>query len=336
MCVPTKRYSKRLIANEITREINVYVGDMTKTDQYYDLVLCSAFKNIYDASVPSFIKSLHDSDISVERLSQNPEKNGKDFGFWVSKKCSSSFFDRLCCFEFLPAPFYGNGTNFRAVFDFFITMLTYDNSFNFKSIATPILGTNNVGLSQKQVIPIILQTALQCFINNNNLKEFSIYCLSEETAKNVDDALTTILKKPFDLFISYPHAKEADMMAICSSMENRAIKIWTDQRLKGGDEFDDIIANAIDKSKVFMLIWSEETEESPYCIKELEYALDLDKRIIPLRYSKKLDGGTEIGKRIGRRNWLDSDKYTLEQLIQNVEAVLKDIKTIYEESVVED
>lgn len=335
--MPEKRYSKRLIANEIRREINVYVGDMTKTDQHYDLVLCSAFKNTYAPTNHSFIQSLYYSGVNVEMLSRDPDKNGKDFGFWISKKVESSFFDRLCCFEFMPARIYGEGTNFRAVFDYFITMLTYDTQYKFESIATPILGTQNVGLSQKQVVPIMLQTALQCFLNNNYLKEFSIYCLSEETASMVNNTLTTILKKPYDIFISYPHAKESEMVAISDAIEKKQLKIWTDKKhLKGGDEFDDVIANAIDQSKVFLFLWYEETEESSYCGKELEYALDLNKRIIPYRCSKKLDGSTEMGKKIGRRNWLDADKYDYEELSESIKTVLHDIKTIDREGIVEE
>ena len=329
-------YSKRLIANGIRRKINVYVGDMTKTDQYYDLILCSAFKGIYDVEHVSLVQSLYLAGINVNELSQHPEKNGKDFGFWISEKTNAPFFDRLCCFEFMHAFFYGAGTSFREVFDYFITMLTYDKQFNFKSIASTLLGTNHIGLSKKQIIPILLQTVLQCFLTNNHLVDFSIYCKHEDEAKMINDVLKTILKKTYDVFISYPHAREKDMNDISLSMKKHELITWSDKRLKGGDEFDDIIAKAIDDSEIFFLIWSEETEESSYCIKELEYALDLNKKIIPLRCSQKLNGGTIIGKKIGRRNWLDYDKCSFESLTQNVKSVLLEIKETNKTNIVEE
>ena len=325
--MPYKKYSKRLIANEIRREINVYVGSMVETDKHYDLVLCSAFKNSYEPIGRSFIESLYRVGVSVEELSKAPAKNGKDFGFWISKKVNSSFFDRLCCFEFLPAEYYAERAGFREVFDYFITFLTYDTQYCFKSIATPLLGTKNVGLSKKQIVPIILQTALRCFVISNHLREFSIYVLDEDDAKMFNDCLITLLKKPYDIFISYPHSRTDEMLNISSTMEKHNIVTWTDKkRLKGGDDFDDVIANAIDRSKIFLFLWSKETEESIYCGKELEYALDLNKRIIPYRFSKSLDGNTPLGKRIGGRNWLDVDEYDYEELARNIELILHDIK----------
>lgn len=322
----TKKYCKRLIANEIRREINVYVGDMTKTDQHYDLVLCSAFKNVYKPINQSFIESLYHAGVNVDELARSPEKNGKDFGFWISKKVDSSFFDRLCCFEFAKSTEYGKGNNYRAMFDFFITLLAYDTEYNFKSIATPILGTKNVGLTKKQVVPIILQTALQCFANNNSLKEFSVYCMDNDTADFVNSSLITLLKKPHDVFISYPHAKEADMLELTTILEKNKLRVWNDKKgLKGGDMFDDIIATAIDQSKIFLFLWYEETEASNYCCKELEYALDLNKKVIPYRCSKKLDGNTNLGKKIGKRNWLDSSKCNYESLVCNIVSVLRDV-----------
>lgn len=324
---------KKLLINRIIRRINVYVGDMTKTDKHYDLVLCSAFKNCYEPVGKSFIQSLYSYGVDVSKLAKDPKRNGKDFGFWISRskwlRENNKFFDRLCCFEFKPPKakdgknIYSRDINFRAIFDYFITMLKYDNEFHFRSIATPLLGTNNVGLSQDQIIPIMLETALQCFMNNNELEEFSIYCLEESTAKKITNKLNNILRKPYDVFISYPHTKKNEMLVINELLEKHSLLTWNDEKfLKIGDKFDDDIANAIDGSKSFFVLWYEDTEESEYCNKELEYALDLNKKVMAYRCSDKLNGKTAIGQKIGRRNWYTKSERNYEELVKSIKTVL--------------
>lgn len=334
--VPKLNHSVKLLVNRIVRKINVYVGDMTKTDQHYDLVLCSAFKDCYSTKNPSFIKSLYEYGVDVAKLAHDPKRNGKDFGFWISRskwlRETGRFFDRLCCFEFKPPKGdgenkYGRDINFRAIFEYFITMLKYDNEFHFKSIATPLLGTNNVGLSQEQIIPIMLETALQCFMNNNELTEFSIYCLTEETANKIKTKLDNILEKPYDVFISYPHTKKKEMLAINELLEKSSIQTWNDEKfLKIGSEFDDVIADAINGSKTFLILWYEDTEKSKYCKTELDYALDLNKTIMAYRCSEELDGSTDIGQKISGRNWYNKSERTHEDLAKSIKDVVDSLK----------
>jgi len=321
-------FEKRLIINETVRTINIIVGDLTKTDEYYDLVLCSAYKGHYKPSNKSVIQSLFSAGINVEALSNKPKIEGREFGFWISDDLQSDFCKNICCFELENQ--YKN--NYRSLFDFFALFIKHNQKLEIKKIATPILFTQNVGLEEEQMVPIILETAINCFKNSKELTVFSIYVLETNmpVAKAVQKSLENLLYKPYDLFISYPHKESKVANYLADLLDKEKIKYWKDDELKAGSKFNNDIADAIDKSKLFLFLWFDASEQSDYCKRELHFATQLNKTIIPIKGTKKYGLGSEIGNALKEIQWFEYDTEEVSSLMMRI----RDLLSAYEENAI--
>ncbi|NEO32503.1 MAG: TIR domain-containing protein [Symploca sp. SIO3C6] len=88
----------------------------------------------------------------------------------------------------------------------------------------------------------------------------------------------------FDAFISYGRA---DSKALATKLHRRlleaGLKIWFDQNdIPLAVDFQNQIDDGIEKSHNFLFIIAPHSVNSPYCLKEIELAIKLKKRIIPL------------------------------------------------------
>lgn len=77
----------------ITKRIEVRCSDITKVDETYDLLVCSAFKRAYSPFDGTLIKSLYDNkNISVGKEAESPLIDYRDkCNYWVSKETDSNF-----------------------------------------------------------------------------------------------------------------------------------------------------------------------------------------------------------------------------------------------------
>lgn len=85
----------------------------------------------------------------------------------------------------------------------------------------------------------------------------------------------------YDLMISYSHKTKEVTWKIHDWFEKRGFKIWIDKNYLD-TELAKEIRNGIDKSSVFIPCFSSEYEKSTWCKKELTYASENDKHIIPI------------------------------------------------------
>jgi hypothetical protein len=121
---------------------------------------------------------------------------------------------------------------------------------------------------------------LSSFKENRNLKE---------TAKKDS------LPKELDLsegdedyiFISYKHADADLVVPIIESFQKRGYRVWFDQGLKYGEDYDDLIDLKIDGSSLFIIFITETVIEGAYdsdeyMKKELDVAIDTNTKIFPI------------------------------------------------------
>ncbi|MEM9218539.1 MAG: TIR domain-containing protein [Cyanobacteria bacterium P01_F01_bin.150] len=98
----------------------------------------------------------------------------------------------------------------------------------------------------------------------------------------------------FDAFISYGRA---DSLAFASRLHKRLLaegfNVWFDQKdIPVGVDFQDQIDDGIEKSHNFIFIIAPHSIHSPYCLKEIELAIKLNKRIIPLMHVEEINYDT--------------------------------------------
>ncbi len=84
------------------------------------------------------------------------------------------------------------------------------------------------------------------------------------------------------LFISYARENKADVEALVRDLDALGYEAWFDFALRGGQSWWEEILRRIADSDVFVAVVSEQTLNSVACKRELEWALALDKPILPL------------------------------------------------------
>ncbi|WPO35111.1 TIR domain-containing protein [Flammeovirgaceae bacterium SG7u.111] len=97
-----------------------------------------------------------------------------------------------------------------------------------------------------------------------------------ESKKNANNLLT-------DVFISYASENRPIRERVSMALSHRAITSWTHSRdIKSSANFHEAIREGIEQADNLLFFITEESVVSDYCKRELEYAKELNKRVIPL------------------------------------------------------
>ena len=87
-----------------------------------------------------------------------------------------------------------------------------------------------------------------------------------------------------DVFISYSAGDKAVAEEVCATLESRNIRCWIAPRdVLPGTEWAEAIVDAIDESRVFILVLSSVSNSSPQVIREVGRAASKSIPIVPLR-----------------------------------------------------
>lgn len=110
----------------------------------------------------------------------------------------------------------------------------------------------------------------------------------------------------YDVFISYPHAQKNLADAVCATLEQNKIRCWIAPRdVLPGEPFAKAIIRAINESRLFVLIFSAETNESDHVKNEVERAVSKGLSIIVFRVHDVVPT-EEMEYYLSRRHWLDA------------------------------
>ncbi|MBD1860074.1 MULTISPECIES: toll/interleukin-1 receptor domain-containing protein [Trichocoleus] len=97
-----------------------------------------------------------------------------------------------------------------------------------------------------------------------------------ESIKNTNNLMTQV-------FISYADADRATMEKICNSLRRASITVWTNRTdIRTGEVFEEAICRGVEQADNVVYLLSPESVTSEFARQELEYALSLNKRIIPV------------------------------------------------------
>lgn len=126
----------------------------------------------------------------------------------------------------------------------------------------------------------------------------------------------------FDVFVSYSHKDKAVADAVVSSLENNNIRCWYAPRdINPSDDWGEAISKAIEKSKVFLLIFSGSANRSRHVLDELILAIDEEVTVLPFRI-ENLEPKGAMRLHLSSRHWLNAydpswEKY-IQQLVQTI------------------
>ena len=106
-----------------------------------------------------------------------------------------------------------------------------------------------------------------------------------------------------DVFVSYSRRDGEFVRGLAADLESRGKSVWIDtQGIGDGEVFPDAIRRAIEQSDAFVFVITPESVASPYCETEVEYAQQLQKRVVPVLREMVEDDGLPQAIRI--RNWI--------------------------------
>jgi hypothetical protein len=121
-----------------------------------------------------------------------------------------------------------------------------------------------------------------------------------------------------DVFISHSSKDKVMADAICAGLEARGIRCWIAPRdIEPGEEWTKTIVDAITSCKIFLLVFSDNANNSSQIIKEVDCATSDEKTIIPFRMEDVKPTGS-MKYYLGSLHWLDAITPPMEKQIESL------------------
>lgn len=121
-----------------------------------------------------------------------------------------------------------------------------------------------------------------------------------------------------DVFISYPAEAKATADAACAMLEGNGIRCWIAPRdVLPGSDWSESIVDAIQKSRLMVLIFDQNANESQHIKREVERAVDANIPIIPVRI-ENVAPSKGLSYFISSPHWLDALTPPLEKHLQHL------------------
>jgi Flp pilus assembly protein TadD len=126
-----------------------------------------------------------------------------------------------------------------------------------------------------------------------------------------------------DVFISHAIKDKPTADAVCAMLEASGIRCWIAPRdVTPGMEWGECIIEAIEKSRIMVLVFTTHANGSPQIRREIERAVNHGVAILPLRIEDVLPGKA-LEYFIGNVHWLDALTPPLETHLRNLADTVK-------------
>ena len=126
-----------------------------------------------------------------------------------------------------------------------------------------------------------------------------------------------------DIFISYSHEDKSVADAICAALELESIRCWIAPRdVLPGQNYPSAIIQAIEQSRLMVMVFSSKSNNSDHVIRELTKAVSRGIIIIPFRI-ENVPPSQDMEYLIGIPHWLDALTPPLERHIKKLVQIVK-------------
>ena len=106
-----------------------------------------------------------------------------------------------------------------------------------------------------------------------------------------------------DVFVSYSRRDAAFVGRLADALRERGKEVWVDvEGIRDAEVFPAVLREAVEGSDGFVFVISPDSVGSRFCEQEIEHAVELNKRIVPLVLHKVPDEQVPEGIRV--RNWI--------------------------------
>ena len=132
-----------------------------------------------------------------------------------------------------------------------------------------------------------------------------------------------------DIFISYSSKNAAAADAVCARLEAAGMRCWYAPRdIEAGDSWAAAINRAIGKSKILVLIYTDESIASVQVLREINLAADAEIPIVPLRLTGT-DPSGDLRYYLSGVHWMDAMDEELDRsigkLVKYCEALMETV-----------
>ena len=128
-----------------------------------------------------------------------------------------------------------------------------------------------------------------------------------------------------DVFISYSTVGNDKVIAdaVCAKLENEKIRCWIAPRdIIAGTNWGGAIVDAISRSRIFVLVFSNNSNESQQVLHEVERAVSKGIPVLPFRV-EDVTPSTDMEFYLGATHWLDAITPPMEKHIQKLAEIIK-------------
>ena len=126
-----------------------------------------------------------------------------------------------------------------------------------------------------------------------------------------------------DVFISYSKRDKTTADAVCAVLESEGVRCWIAPRdAMPGMEWSECIMEAIEQSRVMVLVFTADANDSPQIRREVERALNQGVAVLTVRIENVMPGRA-LGYFIGNVHWLDAMTPPLEAHLKNLAETVK-------------
>ncbi|MDO4808063.1 MAG: toll/interleukin-1 receptor domain-containing protein, partial [Coriobacteriales bacterium] len=116
--------------------------------------------------------------------------------------------------------------------------------------------------------------------------------------------------QPF-IFVSYAHADRDVVLPIIATLVDEGYRVWYDDGIQLATHYPSYIADHVYGCESFVVFVSRKSLESSWCNNETNYALDLEKRMLPI-YLENVELTRDLQMRMGHLqaiHWYKHDSY---------------------------
>ncbi len=106
-----------------------------------------------------------------------------------------------------------------------------------------------------------------------------------------------------DVFVSYSRSDSELVNRLVERLRERGKDVWVDvEGIRDAEVFPAALRRAVEGSDGFVFVISPDSVASPFCEQEVDHAVELNKRVVPLAYRSVPDERIPEGIRV--RNWI--------------------------------
>jgi TolB-like protein/Tfp pilus assembly protein PilF len=129
-----------------------------------------------------------------------------------------------------------------------------------------------------------------------------------------------------EIFISYRRADEAFARLLHRALKAEGVEAWYDALIGPGQEWRLATAKALEDSKIFVLLFSENAAQSSDIAKELAAATHEKKLVVPVRLQNIEPKGSFLYE-LASRNWVNAYDNTEAKLVELAKGLAQLVKT---------